>query len=154
MFPDLPEDLRNVINLEDLQKVIKMELDEPELDYDPLSMNPKSPEDYKIDNYDNHQFYDPPKDAPIGDTNPPVVSKEPVIDSPKKSATSWVIFMFIFFAITFLVITFKRWRRWLLGWLLRCGDGNGIPQGSYNPNMYSTNRFYGQARSSSRETLI
>ena len=51
-LPDLPEDLRAIINVDDLQKVINMELEEPELDYEPKPMGDTTKEDYKIDNYD------------------------------------------------------------------------------------------------------
>lgn len=165
-FPDLPEDLRNVINLEDLQKVIKMELDEPELDYEPQGIMKQSNEnaDYHIDHYDHPAYYEP--DSPNGDSSlkndmePATFSEDPVVTAElgkKSTATSWVVWVFLIFAISFLVMTFKRWRRLLLRWLLKCGEnGNGSPgNNSYNTNMYS-NRYYGHGtnRSSSRETLI
>ena len=149
-LPELPEDLRNVIDLEQFQNFIKKgpseeTVEEARKEEDAFS-------EYNMENYAN-------EGAPDDDyMKPALISDSPVVKQPEKnrnkSNTHWVVLTFLFFAISFLVFTFKRWRRILLGWLLKCGEnGQGQFHGQSYQSMYQSNRYYNN-HGSSRETLI
>ena len=109
--------------------------------------------DYQLDDYDeNERSYE----NSHKNDQPAAFSQDPDPDENQKSHgsnTSLVVLIFVFFAVTFLAVTFKRWRNLLLRWLLKCGDPTALPPGYNNPyNTY--NAYSNRAYAGSRETLI
>lgn len=148
-MPELPEDLRNVIDLEQFQNFIKQQPLEDTLEDERKEEDAFS--EYNMENYADEGAPEEEYLKPALSSDTPVVKAE---QKRSKSNTHWVVLFFLFFAISFLVFTFKRWRRILLGWLLKCGEnGHGQFHGQSYQSMYQSNRYYNN-HGSSRETLI
>ena len=146
-MPDLPEDIREIISVSDLEDYINKELHEPEVDYEVKSPQ-DTPRDYKIEQY-NHHFYD---DAPESANDDPVFTPEILPQTSKKtSATGTVLFIFFLFTVCVLSLTLKKWRRLLVGCLtyiiMKLKKWEAGSSNTNYSSLYNDNRF-------SRETLI